>query len=232
MSDKLSIRLKCVANFIKKDAVLLDVGTDHAFLPIWLIENGYIKRAVASDVCEGPVLCAKRNIEEKDLADKIEVRMANGLAEADIIKPDTVVIAGMGGNLISDILDASDYIRKSACRLVLQPMTKSYDLRKYLSENGFCIMAEDLCEDEGRIYQIIAAEYTGKKYELSDTELTLGRDNMTDLNPLKAKFLKHQHDVAIKRYNGMKTGGEESEYDARLIGDIRRILNDYGKTTL
>ncbi len=232
LSEKISKRLKCVAKYIDKGASILDVGTDHAYLPIWLVENGYISHAVASDVCEGPVLSAKRNIEEKGLSGVIEVRMADGLADADIVKPDTVIIAGMGGNLISDILDASEYIKNNACRLVLQPMTKSYDLRKYLSENGFCILTEDLCEDEGRIYQIIVSEYTGKKHALTDTELTLGRENLTDITPLKAKFLKHQHDVAIKRYNGIKAGGEESEYDAQLISDIRRILNDYGEATV
>ncbi len=230
MAEKISERLRAISELVY-GGCLLDVGTDHAYLPIWLAEQGYAGRLVASDVCEGPVLSAKENVSAVGLSDRIEIRMADGIAEADLIKPDCIVIAGMGGNLISDIMSASDYPKKSCCRLVLQPMTKAYELRKFLCENGYEILSESLVS-EGKIYQIIVAVYCGKPYKLSDIELTLGRENMRNITPIKIEFLKRQLEISDKRMNGKIEGGLDCDFDKDISNEIRRILNDYGEKAL
>lgn len=149
-------RLKCIIDHTKGERIA-DIGTDHAYIPIYLVENGISKSAVAGDVCVGPVEIAKANIEKNNLSDKIEVRLGSGLSVIEKGEVDTVIIAGMGGQLISEIIDA-DIEKARECSLVLQPMNAQYELRKYLIKNGFSITDEDLAVEGFKVYNVMNVE--------------------------------------------------------------------------
>lgn len=149
-------RLKTIINHID-GKIIADIGTDHAYIPIFLIENGPADYIIASDIREGPVTIAKDNIKKHNLEDKIEVRLGGGLSVLKDGETDTIIIAGMGGVLISDIIDENIDIAKKA-KLVLQPMNAQYELRKYLLSHGFKITNEDICVEGHKVYNIIVAE--------------------------------------------------------------------------
>ena len=154
---QLDDRLKAVGLFAQNGKTVADIGTDHAYLAVYLINNG-VEKVIAADLNKGPCESAKRTVREYDLTEKIEIRQGNGLS---VLKPgevDTVCIAGMGGKLISVILAADSKITKSISRLVVQPMNDAGDLRDWLYNNGWYIKDEVLAKADGKIYEIICAE--------------------------------------------------------------------------
>ena len=165
----ISKRLELVASFVPQGAILLDVGSDHAYLPIELVERGQIKNAIAGEVVEGPYQSAVKNVEAHGLKEKIQVRLANGLAafeEAD--KVSVITIAGMGGRLIARILEEGLDKLANVERLILQPNNREDDLRIWLQENGFHIVAESILEEAGKFYEILVVEAGQMKLSSSD----------------------------------------------------------------
>lgn len=160
----LTPRLLCVYSHIT-GKIVADIGTDHAYIPIELIKNGKAERAVACDINEGPCAIARANIEKEGLSDKIEVRTGSGLSVIRENEADAIIIAGMGGKLICEIIAADINTARSA-RLILQPMNSQSVLRHFLIENGFKITSEDLETEDFKVYNIITAEKgTQKPYE-------------------------------------------------------------------
>lgn len=182
METHLSKRLSTVADFVSQDAVLLDVGSDHAYLPIALLEKNKIERAIAGEVVEGPYQSAVKNVASSGLSDRIAVRLADGLAA---LKPSdrvtVITICGMGGRLIADILDAGKDKLKDVQRLVLQANNREDDLRSWLQANGFSIIEETIMTENNKHYEIIVAEHG--EMTLSRRELRFG-----------PKLLGHQTD--------------------------------------
>lgn len=179
MYVQLSQRLKDVATFVPKDAKLLDVGSDHAYLPIYLLEKGLIRSAIAGEVVKGPYESALTNVSASGFKDKIDVRLANGLAAfepSDAVT--TITICGMGGRLIAAILDAGKDKLKGVKRLILQPNNREDDLRIWLMENGFAIIAEAIMTENGKYYEIMVAE--DGQMTLSDKEVRFGPHLMKD----------------------------------------------------
>ena len=165
----ISKRLELVASFVPQGAILLDVGSDHAYLPIELIERGQIESAIAGEVVEGPYQSAVKNVEAHGLKEKIQVRLANGLAafeEADQVS--VITIAGMGGRLIARILEEGLDKLANVERLILQPNNREDDLRIWLQDNGFQIVAESILEEAGKFYEILVVEAGQMKLSASD----------------------------------------------------------------
>lgn len=165
----ISKRLELVASFVPQGAILLDVGSDHAYLPIELVEKGQIKGAIAGEVVEGPYQSAVKNVEAHGLKEKIQVRLANGLAafeEADQVS--VITIAGMGGRLIARILEEGLDKLAHVERLILQPNNREDDLRIWLQDNGFEIVAENILEEAGKFYEILVVETGQMKLSASD----------------------------------------------------------------
>ena len=165
----ISKRLELVASFVPQGAILLDVGSDHAYLPIELIEGGQIESAIAGEVVEGPYQSAVKNVEAHGLKEKIQVRLANGLAafeEADQVS--VITIAGMGGRLISRILEEGLDKLANVERLILQPNNREDDLRIWLQDHGFEIVAESILEESGKFYEILVVEAGQMKLSASD----------------------------------------------------------------
>lgn len=153
----LSQRLQHIVNIIPKCLCLADIGTDHGYIPIYAIQNNICSNAIASDINEGPIKIANKNIRKYKVSDRIQTRIGSGLSSLKINEADVILIAGMGGNLIADIIDDDIEISKSASYLILQPMQYPEVLRQYLVNNGFNIIDEDLVKDENKYYHIIKA---------------------------------------------------------------------------
>lgn len=176
-------RLFAVASFAQKGSKVADVGTDHAYIPIYLLTNGISDSAIAMDINCGPLLRAKENIEKFGLEDKISTRLSNGLSELNEGECDTVIIAGMGGILINRILEDAKNLYPDIKHYVLQPMTAVEETRKFLEKNGFCIEDERLAKEENKIYTVILAKRGIMKIE-NEIDYYIGRklrDNKDEL---------------------------------------------------
>ena len=168
-------RLSAVSEYIREGAILCDVGTDHAKLPIQLVLDKKIKHAYATDVTEGPINTAAKTVSSLGLSDSIGCILTDGLNNTDDLGITDVSICGMGGELIVRILSECNYIKDSRINLVLQPMTHTHDLRKYLFESGFEIKDERLCRESGKLYLVISASYSGCITEYSELDLLIGK---------------------------------------------------------
>lgn len=155
---KLGERLAALATFVPVGSRVGDIGTDHAYLPIELVQRNIAVSAVAGDVHKGPYLAAKENVEGLGLQQKISVRFGDGLAVVLPYEVDAVVIAGMGGSTIIEILSSAVEVTNSLKRLILQPMIGAATLRRWLIANNWNIIDETLVQDEGKLYEIIVAE--------------------------------------------------------------------------
>ena len=157
---KLSKRLQTIADFVKKNSVVADIGTDHAHIPIYLIKNNIIDKAYACDINKGPLEKAKENIENFGVSENIVLRLSNGLDKMSSKEVDTIIIAGMGGELIIDILNRGKAFFDKKNTFILSPHTKTDEVRDYLIRKGFKILKEDMCIDEGKFYTVMEGRYT------------------------------------------------------------------------
>lgn len=219
---KLSNRLSAVASFIKAGSIVADIGTDHAYLPIWLAINKVAVLIISTDIKEGPVNKAKCNIASCGLSDRIKVVKTDGLRGIADYSPDVVVIAGMGGELIRDIIKDTLFIVQNKVRLVLQPMTRTAILRRFLYDNGFEIIGEKLAYDD-RIYEIICSEYDGKKHLYNDLELLIGKKNIEECGELLGKHIDHRLDVLKLKTEGYKRASLDTSADDLLTSELIKL---------
>jgi tRNA (adenine22-N1)-methyltransferase len=151
---ELSERLNFIIKNIEKTNILADIGTDHGYIPIYAIKNNICEKAIATDVNKFPLDKARLNAILENADDKLEFRLGDGLKTLNNNEANVVIIAGMGGNLIKDILEASINIVNELDYLVLQPVQNPEILREYLYNNNYEIIKEDLCLDEGIYYEL------------------------------------------------------------------------------
>lgn len=155
---KCSKRLQAVARWVPAGATVADIGADHAHLLIYLVLRGQIERGIAGELNKGPYENARSQVDRSGLSERIEVRRGNGLSVLKRGEADAIVIAGMGGALIADILDRGREKLSGVRRLVLQPNTGGERVRQWLRKNGWAPVGETLVEEGGTLYEIIAAE--------------------------------------------------------------------------
>ncbi len=165
--------LKC-AEFISQGGVTADVGTDHGYLSAYLVLNKISTHVYACDINEGPLNSARATVERFMLTDKIDLVLSDGLNNVNDENITDVVIAGMGGELIVDIISRAQWL-KNGVNLILQPMTKPEVLRKWLYANGFEIFQEQAVTDESFTYSVIQAEYCGNNIDISDFKSYVGK---------------------------------------------------------
>lgn len=173
-SSQLDNRLKLCADFVRNGAKLADIGTDHAYLPVWLCRIGRCPCAIAADINPEPLKRGQSTIIESGMSGRIETRLSDGLKEIKSEETDDIVIAGMGGELIAKILSECSFATDSSKHFILQPMTKSEVLIAWLCENGFKILKQDCCVASGKCYTVILAEYSGEKHIADELYCYLG----------------------------------------------------------
>ena len=202
-------RLHAIAAQVGSCHGMADIGTDHAFLPVWLIQNNRINYAVAGDVQPGPLEAAKRSVREAGLEPAIAVRLGNGLQVVAPGEVDVAVIAGMGGPTIREILESSPTVVGKLRRIVCQPMIGAAILRKWFLENGWEIIDEDLVMEDGRLYEIVVAE-PGKTMPIAELLLEIGPVLWRRRHPLLHEHLirlRHQYTrqaAAMKKSSSME----------------------------
>lgn len=189
---EISNRLKCVASMIDKCNSIADIGTDHGYLPIYLIENAVCDTAIASDIKKGPLNKAKINIKKYNMEEKIQCRLGAGLNTIKENEVDSAVISGMGGNLISDIIDNDLEVFKSLKYAVLQPVQNPEVLRKYLYGKGFNIIDEELCIDENKYYEIIKVEYNNNVVIKDDIYYEISEKLIEKKHPLIRQYIEYK----------------------------------------
>ena len=227
MKTSLDARLLAAANLVRDGAYLADIGTDHAYLPIYLAQRGKISRAVASDIRKGPLARAEQNIRAAGLSDKIGTVLTDGLSGLEHYPVTDIVIAGMGGLMILSILDAADFIRTANLRLILQPMQHIPELRRYLSD-GWQVEKEAIAEEGGKLYQILCVRYDGVKRELSALELLLGSYTLAHKReiPLFPALCERQAAVLSEKITGLEKGGHDASAEKEMLLAIRAELAD------
>ncbi|MCX7883875.1 MAG: class I SAM-dependent methyltransferase [Caloramator sp.] len=219
---KLSERLNGIVNMIPECRCLADIGTDHGFIPIYTVMNNICDRAIASDIKEGPLKVAKKNIELYGLIDKIELRKGSGLKVLRKDEADIIVIAGMGGYTISSLIDDEIEKAKSVKYLILQPAKYPEVLRKYLFASGFKIYDEDLVKDDNKYYHIIkVTEGLNNLYE-KEADYYLGLKLIEKRHPL----LKDYINFKIKEFN--KILKELSlENQSKRYNEVQNLIKEF-----
>ena len=221
----ISKRLEMVASFVPQGAILLDVGSDHAYLPIELVERGQIKSAIAGEVVEGPYQSALKNVEAHGLKEKIQVRLANGLAASEEVDQVSIItIAGMGGRLIATILEEGLEKLANVERLILQPNNREDDLRIWLQEHGFQIVAESILEEAGKFYEILVVE--AGQMKLSASDVRFGPFLSKEVSPV---FIKKWQKEATKLEFALGQIPEKNLVERQVLVDkiqaIKEVLH-------
>lgn len=218
---KLDSRLMAIANLVRKDKIFADIGTDHAYLPVYLVENGIINKAIAADLRIGPLENAKLAVESYNYSDKIELRLSDGLDNFKENEVEEIAVAGMGGLLISSFIERTTWLKNSDIHLILQPMTHIEELRKALFDNGFIIDNEVVAEDGDKLYIIISAYFYGDATIYTDLDLIVGRlpHNNDDLSK---KYLSKIYEKYNKKLIALKKADKE-------CGDLEKIVGELSK---
>lgn len=189
----LSQRMQMVADMVSKGNVLADIGCDHGFVSIYLLENGICPKVIAMDVNEGPLLRAKEHIEERGLSSYIDVRLSDGMEKLLFGEADSVLIAGMGGRLVIKILTDCMDKAKDLKEIVLQPQSELHLVRQFLTDMGFHIIQEDIVKDNGKFYPAMRVAWNEEKAQaLSEEELWYGPLLLKEKHPVLREYLEKE----------------------------------------
>ncbi|MBE5926420.1 MAG: SAM-dependent methyltransferase [Lachnospiraceae bacterium] len=193
----LSKRLLNIAGMVTPGNRLVDVGTDHGYVPIYLMQKGVINEALAMDINKGPLVGADKHIEEAGFTGKIRTRLSDGLKEYKKGEGDTILIAGMGGALVVKILSSSIDKLEGIKELVLSPQSEIFLVREFLKESGFVIQDEKMVYDEEKYYTIIKAVPGEDSNTYSEWEMHYGYKMLEKRDEVLREFLEKEY----KNYN-------------------------------
>ena len=199
---KLDPRLETIAGFIKKGSRVLDIGTDHAYLPVWLSRTGRCAYVLATDINEKPLMSAQRSV-ERYAAQNIELKCTDGLKDIDISSFDYIVIAGMGGELIAEILSGLSGKFSPKQELLLCPTTKSEILRDFLYKKGFFVENEPCIISKKHVYSVMRVLYSGESRPLTEFERYTGKTSEI-INGASLRYLEYRFSYVQKKIKGLK----------------------------
>lgn len=226
---RLSKRLLAVASYVEKRAVVADIGSDHAYLPAYLIKKGIINQAIAGEVAEGPYQSALNNVRRQGLMDNVKVRLADGLfaiEKSDHV--DIITIAGMGGTLIASILEKGNERLHDVQRIITQPNIHAKAIRKWAVENGWKILNEKILKEDGKIYEILVLEKGNSLYD--ELELLAGPILLTERNDVFYEKWESEINQWTQVLNSMENAKEtpeiikKKEQLKRDISNVRKVL--------
>ena len=218
-------RLSLCAEMVREGVKIADIGTDHAYLPVWLANEGRISSAIAADVRQGPLDNAARTIALYGAEEKVRTVLSDGLEKIKSDEADDIIMAGMGGELIVKLIDCTPWLRNKNKHLILQPMTRSEVVRRYLCENGFEIISEKACVSCHKSYSVMLCCFDGQKRECTDEYAYVGSlasDNSVESRRYVAVILGKLE----KRLRGYKEGTDEYNNLNSLIHRLADITEE------
>ncbi len=223
---KLDSRLSAVASLVRKGSVTADIGTDHAYLLCYLIQNGICPSGIGADLREGPLENARKTLIECELTDKVQLMLSDGLRNIPENSCSDIVIAGMGGILISEILERAAWVFNDKINIVAQPMTHAEFLREFLVKNGFEITDERTAADGKHYYCAICAHYTGKTAERNRSYYYLG-ELLRNKDEITKKYIEKMLFSLEKKFLAQKKAGiKDGEKLEELISEIKTKLTE------
>ncbi len=223
---QLSNRLLAVAELASAGHCLADVGTDHGYIPIYLMEQGKFERAIAMDVKKGPLLRAEENRERHGLREKMELRLSDGVKALREGEADTVVIAGMGGGLVIKILSEGESVLKSVKTLILQPQSELFRVREFLEEHTYCIEEEHMVLEDGKYYPMMRVVH-GKMDSLTPLEKKYGPLLLKKKHPCLKLFLDWEEEKNLEILKNLQSqSGEKAKQRSE---EVKRELQDIQK---
>ncbi len=222
-------RLLSVAKEVRQDAIVADIGTDHAYLPIFLLKEGIARFAYLTDINEGPLERARENVCEAGLSDKTSLMLTDGIAALRGLPITDFCICGMGGELIAEIISRADFAKDPALRFILQPMSREGVLRRYLYAEGFAIEREIYSYDAGKYYVAFSVKYTGDKKEISNIDAELGQKDAESVNnSCHIGYIKKKIKSYERIVSGKRLAGADISEDEAILGELSKRLSLIG----
>lgn len=226
MSVPINKRLLACSSLVTEGAYLADVGTDHGYLPIYLLEGGKIQRAVLSDINEGPLAKARENVILFGLSDSVELILSDGASALSGKGITDLCVAGMGGELIAAIISKAPFIKTDRVKLILQPMSRPEALRAYLWDNGFEITNEIYVTDEGKHYVCLCAEFSGGSPEYSRADALFGRaEFFSPLSESMSAYMSAKLSSLCRVIEGKRLGGADFSEEEAVLSELRKRLS-------
>ncbi len=224
---RLSDRLETVISFVEPGSRVADVGTDHGYVPIALVERGVAPEAMAMDVREGPLARAREHIAAHGLSEKIRTRLSDGVEALALGEADTVIATGMGGELIVHILREGARLWETVRHWILSPQSEPEKVRVFLQKNGFVILREEMLFEDGKYYVVLDAA-RGAMDELDGAEALYGPCLIRERNPVLLEYLIREERVT----EGILAGlcGQEGESASARREELMRRLEYVRKT--
>jgi tRNA (adenine22-N1)-methyltransferase len=227
---KLSNRLKQVSQYVSTGAFFADIGSDHAYLPIYICQLDASAKAVAGELNQGPFEAAVSHVRGNQLSDRIDVRKGDGLTVIGEDPIDTVVICGMGGGLIRSILAEGQTYLTHVKRLVLQPNMDSHYLREWLEMNDFNLVAEEILKEDGHIYEILVADKVSEPVTLSPKDIFFGPFLRRESSDVFKEKWQREYDNVVRVMDNMTLAKQVNEEKLALYQErkqwIHEVLNN------
>lgn len=216
----LSPRLKMIADMVPEGGKVADIGTDHGYVPIYLVQKGICPGAIASDVRIGPLERAKSNIEKYGMQDRIALSIFNGIDDEKMAGCSTIIIAGMGGELIREIVKNSTLTKKEEIILILQPMTGDEELREFLYSAGYSILEEHLCQEEDKLY--LAMKVIPRKAKVvPEVFWYVGKELLEKEDPLLGSYIDKKIAAKQKEKQGLERSRDpKKEYKIQKLEQL------------
>ena len=225
---QLQPRLQCIASLVPQGARLADVGTDHGYLPVWLLQHGRIESAIASDINALPLDHARATAREYGVTERMDFRLCPGLAKIKAEECDAIAIAGMGGETILGILEAAPWTHEDVHTLILQPQSAGQALRQYLAEHGFAIEREALARDGHFFYTVLRAK-KGHMPPLSPGQQYASPQLLREGGPLLGPYLARIETALAGTVLGLQRADEPEKlrYYETALAEIREMRKQH-----
>ena len=228
---KLTDRLLKIASLVDNGKRIADIGTDHGYIPVYLLNQNKIQYAILGDVNKGPLENARKEVTRNKLQDKVDLRLGSGIEVLKENEVDEIIIAGMGGMLINNLLKANEKVAHTTEKLILQPMQAPEELRMFLYQNGYKILDEHLVREEHRLYEIIVCKYEGlEPQEIDPIYYEIGLKLIQNNDPLLNDFIENKIRInqnVLKKLEGKEAQGIEDKRAAlnKKIDALNDLLN-------
>lgn len=225
--QKLSNRLHQIAMLVPKNSRIADIGTDHGYLPVYLAENKFAEYIIACDLREKPLAAASKNISVSN-TENIDLRISDGFENISPDEIDTAVIAGMGGEVISGIIQRCYWLKNGKYTLILQPTTSPEKLREFLSLSGYSVNCEKAVSENGKLYSIMLVKYSNKTDALPPYKLYIG--NLTPTDADSTAYIKKQLNRISKLANDLRyieNKHNDFIYYSQIANKLKSVLGGH-----